>query len=245
MPGRDCRALATGYPAGAPAAKSSSTARHCRWLAEPGAGATWLTSRLRTSGRLAEMPPEKLGSLIGAVFGLVFVLVNAGPLPSGSASSFGRSGSSSSCSSWSLYGAVTGSPRGPSGSAGGGFGRGYWLVVAAEVVAIVVGVRLLAGPLDTPGRRGGLGRPRRRGALRGAGRRLGPTPLPLARRLALGVRRGRPDPRLRQCPSRPRSRASAVSCPVRCCSRSRSGEPRSAGATATTPGPDHTVGVAE
>jgi hypothetical protein len=32
----------------------------------------------------------------------------------------------------------------------GGFSRRYWLVVAAEVLAIWVGLALLNGPLDTP-----------------------------------------------------------------------------------------------
>jgi hypothetical protein len=98
------------------------------------------------------MPPEKLGSLIGAVFGLVFVLVNAGPLPS-VISIVVR-----------VLGVITflivlialiavrrrSRPADRSRPAGGGFGQGYWLVVAAEVVAILVGVRLLAGPLETP-----------------------------------------------------------------------------------------------
>lgn len=93
------------------------------------------------------MTAEKLGSLIGASFGLIFVLVNTGSVPTPLA--------------WLLrvlaviafLGVVFAVRRpGPTGgtSAGGGFGRGYWLVVAAEVVAIWGGIVLLNGPLDKP-----------------------------------------------------------------------------------------------
>ena len=94
------------------------------------------------------MSPEKLGSLIGAAFGLVFVLVNTGSIPSAFA--------------WLLrvLGIVAfvavlvavGRPGPATGTrhAGGGFGRGYWLVVGAEVLAIWIGLALLNGPLETP-----------------------------------------------------------------------------------------------
>ena len=40
--------------------------------------------------------------------------------------------------------------RGPSGDrvGGGGFGRGYQLVVVAEVIALIAGIAALNGPLD-------------------------------------------------------------------------------------------------
>ena len=96
------------------------------------------------------MPGQQVGSSIAASFGLVYVLVNAGPLGA----------------PWApvlrVLGAVafavvlvaivrSGRPARPGGGRGVQvFGRPYWLVVAAEVVALLVGVRVLAGPLATP-----------------------------------------------------------------------------------------------
>jgi len=95
------------------------------------------------------MTPNRLGLVIGAGFGLVYVVVNAGALASpigpalrvlgvvafvGVLLALGRAGRA-----------------GPvDGAAGGGFGRGYRLVVAAEVVAVAAGNLLLNGPLDLP-----------------------------------------------------------------------------------------------
>jgi hypothetical protein len=95
------------------------------------------------------MTPERLGSLIGAVFGLVFVLVNAGPLPTGAGIVVRALGILLFLLVLVIVGRARRRPASPR-QAGGGFGVGYWLVVAAEVIAIVVGVRLLGGPLDTP-----------------------------------------------------------------------------------------------
>ncbi len=94
------------------------------------------------------MTPEKLGSVIGAVFGLVFVLANTGSLPSGVALTLRVLGGVA-------FLAVLLAVRRPAVSraatpAGSGFGRGYWLVVGLEVVAIFGGLALLNGPLDTP-----------------------------------------------------------------------------------------------
>lgn len=98
------------------------------------------------------MPGQRIGSVIAAAFGLIYVLVNAGPLPA----------------AWPLvlrvlaaaaFVAVLGALfRASSGDRGqedgpgsdGGFGRAYWLVVAAEVVMLLLGVRVLSGPLDAP-----------------------------------------------------------------------------------------------
>jgi hypothetical protein len=95
------------------------------------------------------MAPEKLGSLIGGAFGLVFVLVNAGPLPTALDAAVRIIGVVA-------FVVVLVALRRPRSAvararpATGGFGRGYWFVVLAEVVAILAGVRLLSGPLDTP-----------------------------------------------------------------------------------------------
>lgn len=94
------------------------------------------------------MTPEKLGSLIGSVFGLVFVLVNTASVPTAVAVVLRLLGVV-------VFGTVLLAVRRPDVSlverpAGGGFGRAYWLVVAAEVLAIWVGLALLNGPLATP-----------------------------------------------------------------------------------------------
>lgn len=96
------------------------------------------------------MPGQRIGSLIAAAFGLIYVLVNAGPLPA----------------AWTLtlrvlaavaFVAVlvaafrAGVPsRGRGGQEQRVFGRGYWFVVAAEFTALYVGARVLSGPLDAP-----------------------------------------------------------------------------------------------
>ena len=94
------------------------------------------------------MASEKLGSLIGAAFGLVFVLVNTSLVSTALAVLLRllRAGA---------FLAVLIAVRRPGTAtgkraAGGGFGRRYWLVVAAEVLAIWIGLALLNGPLDTP-----------------------------------------------------------------------------------------------
>lgn len=108
------------------------------------------------------MRGQHIGSTIAAVFGLVYVLVNSADQPTALA--------------WALRIAALvvcalvvarlvtgrrpaagieesdarGSAPGERGSRPAPFGRGYWLIVLAEVVAIVVGARVLAGPLDHP-----------------------------------------------------------------------------------------------
>lgn len=94
------------------------------------------------------MTPEKLGSLIGAVFGLIFVLVNTASVPTALAVLLRVLGVVA-------FVAVLAAVRRPgpfkgTRPAGGGFGRGYWLVVAAEVLAIAIGLALVNGPLATP-----------------------------------------------------------------------------------------------
>ncbi|MET0964916.1 MAG: hypothetical protein ABWZ02_00880 [Nakamurella sp.] len=104
------------------------------------------------------MPGQRVGSSIAAVFGLIFVLVNTGTLPPAVA--------------WTLRvlaflafaaivlavlrrGRAQSAGAGPGGSAAAGpvspFGRSYWLITAAEAVALFGGVRLLTGPLGHPG----------------------------------------------------------------------------------------------
>jgi hypothetical protein len=97
--------------------------------------------------------PEKAGPLIGAAFGRVFVLVNTGSVPTAigvllrvvAVAAFlavlvtvGRSRASASDLPTTV--------RVP----GGGFSRGYWLVVAGEVAAAVVELVVLNTVLHAP-----------------------------------------------------------------------------------------------
>ena len=94
-------------------------------------------------------PGQRLGSLIGGIFGLIYVEANAGPLPE----------------PWRLVSRVVAGvafaglivllalARGtytPADPGAGRFERRYWLVVAGEVAAIPVGAALLNGPAGLP-----------------------------------------------------------------------------------------------
>jgi len=86
--------------------------------------------------------------LIGAAFGLVFVLINTSPLATAIAVPLRVLGVVA-------FLAVVIALRRPGPAAGtraggGDFSRRYWLVVAAEVLAIWFGLALLNGPLHTP-----------------------------------------------------------------------------------------------
>lgn len=98
---------------------------------------------------MRSMTPNRIGLVIGAAFGLVYVVVNAGALPSPAGPLL------------TVLGVVAfvgvllalrraGQARSGDGAAGRGFGRGYWLVVMAEVIAVGAGNVLLNGPLDLP-----------------------------------------------------------------------------------------------
>jgi hypothetical protein len=87
--------------------------------------------------------------LIGAVGGLVFVQAGSGAFDSGVALALrgaGVVGFLAVLRALSLVQRPSAvEPRTP-----GAWPRGFWIVVAAEVLAVVVGVRVLDGPLDTP-----------------------------------------------------------------------------------------------
>jgi hypothetical protein len=103
----------------------------------------------RCAFRLAFMTAEKLGSLIGAIFGLIFVLANSGALPL----EIGMVLRILGVAAFIAVLIALRRPRRPAAvarPAGSGFGRGYWLVVAGEVLAIAVGLALLNGPLHAP-----------------------------------------------------------------------------------------------
>jgi hypothetical protein len=98
------------------------------------------------------MRSQRLGLLIGSVFGLVFVEVNSGALPTAVGVVVRVVGGLAFLLVLIGIGRLRPIPISarPAHAAGIGFGRGYWLVVAGEVVAIVAGARLLSGPLDAP-----------------------------------------------------------------------------------------------
>lgn len=94
------------------------------------------------------MAPEKWGSTIGAGFGVAFVVLNTGSLPTAIMVALRALAVVAFIAVLVAVRRVAPAP--PAGAAQGGFTRGYWLVVAAEVAAIVVGLVLLNGPLNAP-----------------------------------------------------------------------------------------------
>jgi hypothetical protein len=93
------------------------------------------------------MTPNRLGVVIGAVFGLIYVVANAGALPSPLGPLLQALAVAAFVGVLVASRRVGMTPPGNDGP-GPGFGRGYWLVVAAEVTAGGVGIVLLNGPLD-------------------------------------------------------------------------------------------------
>jgi hypothetical protein len=91
--------------------------------------------------------PRRVGSLIGAVFGLIYVLVNSSSLPPEAAIPLRVIGVIAFLVV--LVSVARADERaGPADARG--FGPGFWPVVAGEVVALAVGLRLINGPLDVP-----------------------------------------------------------------------------------------------
>ena len=95
-------------------------------------------------------PGQRLGSLIGAGFGLIYVEVNAGALAAPAAAALRIAGGVAFAGLVAVLAARRDPGARADGAARGGFGPRYGLVVAAEVAAIVAGVALLNGPLDRP-----------------------------------------------------------------------------------------------
>lgn len=97
------------------------------------------------------MSSARSGSVIGAGFGLIFILVNTGSLPVAVAVLFRVVAVVAFVAV--LIAVVVARRRPPTGvdrSAVGGFTVGYWLVVVAEVGAIAAGLVVLNGPLHAP-----------------------------------------------------------------------------------------------
>ncbi|MFI9359594.1 hypothetical protein ACIG5E_00805 [Kitasatospora sp. NPDC053057] len=96
------------------------------------------------------MNRDQLGRLIGSGFGLVFIEANAGALPAGVAVPLRVVGVAA------FLGLVLLGRRRPQMAESGGeprgvsFGGRYWLVVVAEVVAMVAGLAVINKVLHTP-----------------------------------------------------------------------------------------------
>ncbi|MEU9043179.1 MULTISPECIES: hypothetical protein [unclassified Kitasatospora] len=96
------------------------------------------------------MKKDQVGRLIGASFGLVFVQANAGALPTALGAplrvlallAFLRV-------LFAGRGAAAPATAGTAAPSSMGFGRGYWYVVAAEVVAVAVGLMVINKVLHT------------------------------------------------------------------------------------------------
>ncbi|WP_157002711.1 hypothetical protein [Agromyces laixinhei] len=100
------------------------------------------------------LPGQAIGSLIAASFGLVYVLVNTGAMAD--AVQIALRVAAVVAFIAVAVSVVTlvrrhreSADRTPAESRPS-FGLSYWLVVVAEVAAILVGTRVLAGPLDLP-----------------------------------------------------------------------------------------------
>jgi len=97
------------------------------------------------SARTAQPPGQRLGSLIGGIFGLIYIEANVGSLPHLWATAL----QIAAAVVFAGLVALLVLARGPHAAAGpgaqGGFGSRYWLVVAGEVAAIPAGAAVL-GP---------------------------------------------------------------------------------------------------
>lgn len=95
------------------------------------------------------MRGQQIGSMIAAVFGLVYVLVNAGPLPGPWAMTL-RALAVVAFIAVLVATARLGRASRTTVEQRGVFGRAYWTVVAIEFAALFLGARVLSGPLDMP-----------------------------------------------------------------------------------------------
>jgi hypothetical protein len=98
------------------------------------------------------MPGQRLGSLIGAVFGLIYILVNTGALPPAARLPLRALGLVAFLivllALYHRRGRA--SPQGNGPAQAGRLGRTYWTIVAAEATALAAGLALLNGPFHTP-----------------------------------------------------------------------------------------------
>jgi hypothetical protein len=96
------------------------------------------------------MSGAHIGSAIGAVFGLIYILANAEPLPAAAGIPVRVAGAVAFLGVLAVVYRSRRAGGGDPGEQPGGFGKGYWLVVAAEAAALAAGLWALNGPLHTP-----------------------------------------------------------------------------------------------
>ncbi len=96
------------------------------------------------------LPGQRIGSLIGAGFGLVYVEINAASLAPVISGVARIAGALLFVAALALLVAGRRPARAAGPPVGHGFGRGYLVVVGVELAAIVVGARLLTGVLGLP-----------------------------------------------------------------------------------------------
>ncbi|GAA4804566.1 hypothetical protein [Tomitella cavernea] len=94
-----------------------------------------------------------IGSLVAAGFGLIYVLVNSWPLPS--AAAWAVRIAAIALATATTASVAVGTVRASDGpgdarTAPPGLARGYWMIVAAEVVALFGGLAVINGLLDAP-----------------------------------------------------------------------------------------------
>jgi hypothetical protein len=95
-------------------------------------------------------PGQRLGSLIGGIFGLIYVEVNAGLLPEPWAAVLQIAAVVAFAGLAVLLARDRGRRSAARPAARGGFGGWYWLVVAGEAAAILAGAAILNGPAGLP-----------------------------------------------------------------------------------------------
>lgn len=96
------------------------------------------------------MTANRLGLLIGAVFGTIYVVVNAGTLGSPVGLLLQVVGVAALVGLLVFMFRSRPAPAAATARNAVGFSRWYWVVVAAEVVAFFAGTAVLRGPLDLP-----------------------------------------------------------------------------------------------
>lgn len=98
------------------------------------------------------MPGQRWGSAIGATFGLIYLLINAGALPPAASLPLRAAAAAAFLAVLvAIYRPPVHSTASHTPSfSGRGPGRPFWLVVAAEAAALAAGLALLNGPLHAP-----------------------------------------------------------------------------------------------
>lgn len=92
------------------------------------------------SGGHRSRPRQGIGALIGAIFGLVFIEANSAQLPDAWRAPARVGGVVVFVALLAAIGRPRRAGAAPPAAGGPAFGRGYWLIVAAEAAALVVGI---------------------------------------------------------------------------------------------------------